>query len=505
MRSLVYVSPAILLTVASFFVLVAGLWIKSHKFLIVSSLAAIVGAGAIYGTMLNKAPQEAFNGFLVHDSFGLFFSLFAIFAVGLAVMLTASSKEIKEDRRSEFYAILLALSTGLIFMGISNHLLMAYIALETVSILSYTLAGFSKEKSASVEAATKYVIYGSLASAIMVYGISLLYGITGELQISGIRAFLMSTSPEQIPGMLWVSVLMIFAGIGYKISAAPMHMWTPDVYEGAPTPVTALLSVAPKAAGFAMLIRLLVTGFTIPLASDAPAQVIALANDASTISFFTVGPFDWPKFLMISSVFTMVMGNLAALGQTSVKRILAYSSIAHAGYMLMGLATQTDEGITAILFYLLVYCTMNLGAFWVTTQVGETFGGDSLKHFRGLAKRQPFHAVMMAIFLFSLVGVPPFAGFLGKFYLFSGVIAREMYGFALIAAINAVISLYYYVKIIKAMFLEEAEVPMPMLNPFNSRVVALLIFLLALPNIALIINWSPVWNIAANSVKLFAR
>lgn len=501
MNSLVLVSPVLAIIAGSLFVVTAGLWIQSHAFLLASSFAALAAAAGGYVWMFGKPAQDAFAGMIVFDKFGLFFSLFAVVVTAMAVVLSSKSSEIKSDRRSEYYAILLALCSGLIFMGISNHLLMIYLALETVSILSYTLAGFHRERSDSVEASLKYVVYGSMASALMIYGMSLLFGVTGQVTLIGLRQFVATTPVDQIPAVLWVGVLLSFAGIGYKISAAPMHMWTPDVYEGAPTPVSAFLSVAPKAAGFALLIRFFVTAFSLPL----DGEVAVAATNASVASFKVVGTFNWPKFLMISSIFTMFMGNLAALGQVSVKRILAYSSIAHAGYMLMGATTQTSSGLAAILFYLLLYCAMNLGAFWIASKVEDSLGGDELRHFRGLGQRQPFYATAMAIFLFSLVGLPPFAGFIGKLYLFSAIIAREMYGFAVLAALNSVISLYYYVKIIRAMFLESPDVALTAndARPFQSKSSMVFIALLMIPNIVLGLYWEPVIKLAKDAIVLF--
>ncbi len=502
MRSLFVALPPLIIAFGSIAVLLTGLWVRSNLLLLSISMASLIGAGATYVTMAGRAGQEAFQGIIVFDAFGLFFSLFAVAVTALSLLVSAGSLEIKKDRRSEFYCIILALCTGLIFMGVANNFLMIYLAVETVSILSYTLAGFNKEKSSSVEASMKYVVYGSMASAIMIYGFSLIFGLTGQVTSIGLRQFISSTPVEQIPLLFWVSVLLVFAGIGYKISAAPMHMWTPDVYEGSPTPVSALLSVAPKAAGMALLLRFFITAFTLPLESGSAA--ISLSDDAARISFHIVGPFDWPRFLMISSIFTMFMGNLAALGQVSVKRILAYSSIAHAGYLLMGATTHTYMGLYAILFYIIVYCLMNLGAFWVTSKVEDSYGGDSLRFFRGLGERQPLYAATMAIFLFSLVGLPPFAGFIGKVYLFSSVIAREMYGYALLAALNSVISLYFYVKIVKAMYLEAPESPAPEgKSPFDCIMTKTFIVLLAIPNIVLCFYWEPVLKLAREAIQFF--
>lgn len=502
MSSLAYVGPTLWLCFGSLFVLTAGLWVSSHGFLLASTFVTLVGAAVGFIRMFGMPAQDAFAGMIVFDSFGLFFSLFAVVATTLGVMVSARSAEIHSDRRPEYYSILLALCTGLIFMGISNHFLMIYLALETVSILSYTLAGFHRERPESVEASMKYVVYGSVASAVMIYGLSLVFGVTGCVTTTALREYMAATPADQVPLTLWVAVLFVFAGIGYKISAAPMHMWTPDVYEGAPTPVSGLLSVAPKAAGFALLTRFFVTAFS------QPTMAGGLAVDAAApekLGFLVSGAFAWPHFLMISSIFTMFMGNLAALGQISVKRILAYSSIAHAGYVLMGLSTQTGAGIAAMVYYILIYCLMNLGAFWVASKVEDAYGGDELRYFRGLGSRQPFYAAMMAIFLFSLVGIPPFAGFIGKLNLFAAVIAREMYGFALLAAVNSVISLYYYIKIIKAMYLEAPanSAENEQTAVFGSWGAKVGLLALAVPNVILGIYWEPLYRFSQQAVSFF--
>jgi NADH-quinone oxidoreductase subunit N len=502
MRSLFFIAPTAFLCLGSIFVLTFGLWISSSSFLVTSSVLTLLGAGGGLLAMIGKPTQDAFGGMVVFDPFGLFFSLFIIFSVLICVVLSSNSLEIKKDRKAEYFSILLALCSGLILMGISNHFLMIYLAIETVSILSYTLAGFNRERGSSVEASLKYVVYGSLASAIMVYGMSMIFGVTGSLELTTLREFVQTTAPEQIPTVLWVAVLFVFAGIGYKISAAPMHMWTPDVYEGAPTPVSALFSVAPKAAGFALLLRFFLTVFSVPL--DPSSSLVSLTSPTE-VSFHVIGPFAWTKFLLISSIFTMFMGNLAALGQVSVKRILAYSSIAHAGYMLMGATTQTSAGIQGIIFYLSVYCLMNMGAFWIASIVNDSLGGDELRHFRGLGYRSPFLGIVMTVFLFSLVGIPPFAGFIGKLYLFSAVIGREMYGYAVVAALNSVISLYYYAKIIRAMYFDAPEISMTtkpsILVP---RIAMIFLGLLALPNIVFGLYWEPLIKMAKAATYFFS-
>ncbi|MEO5666523.1 MAG: NADH-quinone oxidoreductase subunit N [Bdellovibrionota bacterium] len=503
MRSLFGVSPVLVLTFGSLFILVAGLWVRNKAFQFWTSMLSLVVAFGLFLALSHKPAQDLFSGMIVHDPFSVFFGAFAVIATALVFVLSYSSKEIKADRRPEFYSIVLALSTGLCFMASANHFLMIYLAIETVSILSYTLAGFSRENSKSVEASMKYVVYGSMASAIMIFGMSLVFGVTGQYTLTGLREFFATNPSSTAPLLLWVGVLMSFAGLGYKISAAPMHMWTPDVYEGAPTPVSALLSVAPKAAGLALAIRFFVVGF----GRNIEGSTLAIANnfDPTVLGFHVTEAFNWTQLLLISSVFTMFMGNLAAIGQTSVKRILAYSSIAHAGYMLMGLTTQTSAGLAAIMFYVVVYCMMNVGAFWVASKVSDTLGGDDLQHFKGLVQRRPLYAICMSIFLFSLTGLPPFAGFIGKFYLFNAVLGREMYGLALIAGLNSVISLYYYVKIAKAMILEAPQLPFPEgKTPFESRSSQVFIVLLAVPNLVLGLYWEPLMKLVHDMLSVFA-
>ncbi len=502
MKSLLGVSPVIVLTFGSLFVLTAGLWVKNKGFQFWTSLISLLVAFGVFYGLSGFASQDLFSGMLSHDPIASFFAMFSVAVTALIFVFSWSSKEIVADRRSEFFAILLAMTTGLVFMGSANHFLMIYLAVETVSILSYCLAGFHREKGKSVEASLKYVVYGSMASAIMIFGMSLIFGTTGHYSLTGLREFFASTDLSALPTMLWVGVLLTFAGLAYKVSAAPMHMWTPDVYEGAPTPVSAFLSVGPKAAGMALLIRFFVVGFSHSLAGTTVG--IANINNPTAMAFQPLAVFDWPHFLMISSIFTMFLGNLAALGQTSVKRILAYSSIAHAGYMLMGLTAANGAGIAAIMYYVLVYCLMNVGAFWVAAKVNDTLGGDELEHFRGLVQRRPLYAVCMAIFLFSLVGLPPMAGFIGKYYLFQAILGRELYALALIAAVNSVISLFYYMKIAKAMILEEPQLPFPKgITPFESKSSKVFILLLAIPNIVLGLYWEPLMNMVRDMVALF--
>ncbi|MGH7811425.1 MAG: NADH-quinone oxidoreductase subunit N, partial [Candidatus Binatia bacterium] len=302
------------------------------------------------------------------------------------------------------------------------------------------LTGFLPRNRRSSEAALKYLIYGGVASGTMIYGMSWVFGMTGSLDYAAIQASLGETGFNK--AALFIAFIFIMAGFGYKIVFVPFHMWSPDVYQGAPTPFTAFLSVASNAAGMAMMIRFFFPG----VSRMAPGGDWAILSGV-----------EWPQVLLFLSMLTMTVGNLCALNQRNVKRLLAYSGIAHAGYMMMGLAILNNEGLSAVLFYIVVYLIMNLGAFLVVGMVANVTGDEDIDDYRGLAWRGAIvPAVCLAVFLFSLTGLPPFAGFIGKFFLFSAVIKQggAFAVLAVVAALNSVVSLYYYAKIIKIMFLD---------------------------------------------------
>lgn len=392
-----------------------------------------------------------FNGLLSFDPLGQFAKVFILCSVIIAVILSASARELENTPRPEYYAFLLTLALGLMLLSIANHLLMIYLALEISSIVSYVLAGFMTGDRRSGEAGLKYVLYGGVASAVMIFGMSLLYGVTGSLCLPEIREFLVSNPAHKLT--LLASVLMIFVGLGYKVSAAPFHMWAPDVYEGAPMPITAFLSVASKAAGLIVLMRFLVVGF-VPVAegSSAWTRVVDL---------------DWQILVAALSAVTMTVGNLLAIQQTNIKRFLAYSSIAHAGYMLMAVAANSRIGIEAVLFYLVAYFLMNFGAFLVASVVANQFKTEEMSDYKGLVRQSPFGtilALVMTIFLFSLTGIPPFAGFVGKWYVFKAVIDANLIWLAIVGIINSVISLFFYVRLIKHMLVDERTTNLPVAN-----------------------------------------
>jgi NADH-quinone oxidoreductase subunit N len=377
---------------------------------------------------------------VVLDNFSLFFKVFALAATILCVLMSLASNEINQVYQGEYYALLLTSTLGIFFMASSSNLLMAYLSLELVSLASYVLTGFLPHNRRSSEAALKYLIYGGVASGTMIYGMSWIFGMTGSLDYAAIQAALGQAGINT--ATLFIAFVFILAGFGYKIVFVPFHMWSPDVYQGAPTPFTAFLSVASNAAGLAIMIRFFFPG----VSRMVPGGEWSFISGA-----------EWPHVLLVLSMITMTVGNLCALNQRNLKRMLAYSGIAHAGYMLMGLAVLNNEGLAAILFYVVVYLIMNLGAFVVVGMIANITGGEDIEQYRGLAWRgAALPAACLAVFLLSLTGLPPFAGFIGKFFLFAAVLKEggPFVILVLVAVMNSVVSLYYYANIIKIMFLD---------------------------------------------------
>jgi NADH-quinone oxidoreductase subunit N len=372
-------------------------------------------------------------------------------------------------------------------MAGASNLLMMYLAIELSSISSYILTGYTREAPDSSEASLKYVIFGALSSGLMIYGISILYGLTGSLDLYGVNQALVGGGVNRVA--LLISGLLIMAGLGYKISAVPFHFWTPDVYEGAPITITAFLSVASKAGGFAMMIRFFKVTFI-------DTQVVSLPAGA----WVTLQGFEWYQLVAGLSVLTMTVGNLVALWQNNLKRMLAYSSIAHAGYMLMGLVVLNNNGLAAVMIYFVVYLFMNLGAFYVVMLIANKTGTEDVEEYRGLGARAPFMMVALAAFLVSLTGLPPTAGFVGKLYLFAALINDGWIWLALAGALNSVVSLYYYVRVFRNIFLRSAEQEQPPLKfGFSANVIVLL---LLVPTLLLGVYFSPLVNLAQASVKI---
>lgn len=450
-ESLAYITPEIVLVVFAAAVIIFDLFVKDRESDWVAYLS-LIGLGCsliaifITNSLVNTdKPISLFLGMIRLDGFAVFFKVLLLLATAATILFSLRSEELDVRLKGEYYALLLAVTFGMFLMASSTNLLMIFISLETVSLTSYILAGFLTHSPRSSEAAFKYITYGAVASGTMLFGLSLLFGMagTGDItQISSQIASVLASGDVSALGVL-IAITFILAGIGYKIASVPFHMWSPDVYEGAPIPITAFLSVASKAAGFALFLRFFYLGF-------GNAEIMQ--------------SIDLELLLAIVSALTMTIGNLAALPQRNVKRLLAYSSIAHGGYLLMGavLLTNNDpeivnKGISAIVFYLIVYLFMNLGAFYVVVLIANESGSEMIEGYRGLSSRAPLVAGAMAIFLFSLTGIPFLAGFFGKWVLFTAVIEGNLYWLAFVGLLNSVVSLYYYARIVKAMYLEAAE------------------------------------------------
>ncbi|MFQ6607444.1 MAG: NADH-quinone oxidoreductase subunit N [Fidelibacterota bacterium] len=427
-----------------------------------------------------------FLGTIVLDPFARMFKFLFLLATVVVILMSLKTDELKVVRTGEYYLLIAALTLGMFLMASSVDLIMIYLSIEVVSIVSFILAGYLKTRVRSTEASLKYVIYGAFSSGIMLYGFSLLFGLTGTTKLFEIREG-MATLQGGGTLTLTVATIMIMAGFGYKISVVPFHFWTPDVYEGAPTPITAYLSVGPKAAGFALLIRVF--------------NIVFSGTDALLASFWQVlEGLPWQEVMAILAAITMTLGNVIAIQQSNVKRLLAYSSIAHAGYILMGIPVLSLGGIYASMFYVVVYLFMQLGAFFVVITIQNKYNTEEIDEYGGLGFKAPYLGVTMAIFLFSLTGLPPTAGFIGKFYLFSAVIEARMYWLAIVAALNSVISLYYYMRIVKMMYLQgerEAELYLP------PRFQTTLLAILAVPTVVFGIYWAPIADWIRNSLVFF--
>ena len=435
--------------------------------------------------------QSVFSGMIVVDPFAVFFKVLIGATAIIIFLFSIYSSEVQSTikRLVEYSALLVAMTLGMFLMSGAANLLMMVLSIELTSLSSYILAGYTKEAPDSSEASLKYIIYGALSTGLMLYGISIIYGLTGgATDFYGINKTLSAGSVS--PLALLVASLLIIAGLGYKISAVPFHFWTPDVYEGAPITITAFLSVASKAAGFAMLIRFFKVSFI-------DSSVIGLP----TGFWASLQEFEWNKIVAILSVLTMTLGNLVAVWQNNLKRLLAYSSIAHAGYMLMGVVVLSDKGLAAVLIYFVVYLFMNLGAFYVVMLIESKIGSEDIDSYRGFGYRSPLVSIAMAIFLISLAGIPPTAGFIGKLFLFAALLDAKWIWLAVIGALNTVISLYYYVRVIRNMFLrdpEDSTTPIVFSNPQLTILVILLI-----PTLVFGLYYSPIVEFANASVAMF--
>ncbi|MFQ5848672.1 MAG: NADH-quinone oxidoreductase subunit N [Candidatus Methylomirabilales bacterium] len=429
--------PEVFLAVAAIAVLILAFVTPGRRgWMETVSVVGVVGAAIL---LLRDAaplfqpggsPLSVFSGMYLVDKFAIFFKVVFLLGTLLVILMSVDYLPLLGVPIGEFYAILLFSTVGMMFLASGGNLLSLYIGLETMSISIYILCGFLKRDQRSNEAALKYLLMGAFSSGVILYGIALLYGLTGVLGLKEISATL-ATRDLANPALL-LAMVMLTAGFGFKIAAVPFHMYVPDVYEGAPTAVTAFLAVASEAAGVAALLRVF-------LGAMPDIQV------------------NWTVLFWILSVLTMTIGNVVALSQANIKRMLAYSGIAHIGYLLIGFVAGTEMGISAILLYVLIYAFMTAGAFAMVILLRtETVKGDLIEDFAGLSRVNPMAAAAMLVFLLSLTGIPPTAGFVGKFYLFGAAIKAKYYWLALIAVINTAVSLFYYMRVVMVMYMQEA-------------------------------------------------
>jgi len=426
--------PELLLTGGALLVLVADLiWPRRARMALGLTLATLAVTG---GALLSFAGVDttASRGLLAIDAFALFFKGVFVLAAAVTVLMSPRFLAVEGIRVGEYYFLILCATLGMMFMASGVELITLFIGLETMAVSFYVLSGIIKPSRRSNEAAIKYFLLGTFSLGILLYGMSLLYGHTGSTNLREIGAAL--TADDRSP-LLLLAVVLVGAGMGFKIAAVPFHMWAPDVYEGAPTPVTGFLSVGSKAASFAMLLRILMEG----LPSLRP---------------------DWQLLLWVLAAVTMTVGNIAAITQSNLKRMLAYSSIAHAGYILIGVVAGTERGVAATLVYVGVYLFMQLGAFAVLAMLRRRdVVGDELKDISGLYFRNPAAAVAMLFFMLSLGGIPPTAGFMGKVWLFSAAIEAGYVWLAVIGVVNSAISLYYYIRVVVFMWIKEEVLGSP--------------------------------------------
>ncbi|MDZ7717643.1 MAG: NADH-quinone oxidoreductase subunit N [Balneolaceae bacterium] len=481
--------PEIIIILTLCVIIIADLIIKNNK----NTTGWILLGGFVLSgiAILLQTGQNGsmFYDMVVVDPFSVFFKLLLILAGIFIVLFSLKNRELDEysSRKGEYYMLLSGMMLGMFMMVSSTNLLMIYIAFEITSISSYVLVGFTKKATSSAEASTKYIIYGAVSSGVMLYGISVLIGFTGAADLVAINEALLSRT--DVPFIVNISILMILVGMGFKIAVVPFHFWAPDVYEGAPITIAAILAVASKTAAFGLLIRFFSVSF------------IDSEGVLETGIWQTIEGVQWTTLLGGMAALAMIVGNLTALRQDNIKRMLAYSSIAHAGYLLMGVVILAQEGLTSIMFYLVIYLFMNLGAFYVAMLFSNSIQTESIEKYKGLGFRAPLESIALTIFLISLTGLPPTGGFVAKLFIFSAAISGGWIWLVTIAGITTVISLFYYIRVVRNMFFYKPESDAGIINFDLSSKTILLILLI--PVLVFGVYFSPILEFAKNSVQIF--
>ena len=490
LNSLVFFWPELLLSVTILTAILADLFYsKKDSFKVVYWSLGGMFLTYVAIRLQDIEPTSLFMGTVAHDPFSQFFKILILISTAIVMLMSLVSGELKKYRMGEYFSIMTIMTFGLFLMTSSIDILMVYLAIEIVSIMSFFLAGYLKRNSLSNEASLKYVIYGAFSSGIMLYGLSILFGLTGSTNFFEMQKAISLLGTDSNPALV-LSTVFILVGFGYKISAVPFHFWTPDVYEGSPSTITAYLSIAPKAAGFALMLR-----FFNQVFGD-------MSIDIST-SWSAINNVPWPELIAVLSAATMTVGNLVAIQQNNVKRMLAYSSIAHAGYMMMAIPMMSNSSIEGVMMYLIMYLFMNLGAFFVVIYVKDQIGGEDYNSFDGLGWKMPYVAIPMTLFMVALTGLPPTAGFVGKFYIFAAVIesGSRFYWLAFVGVINSVISLYYYIRVVRHMYLL-GERNDEFINPSSKLVLSLLV-VLAIPSFVFGWYFSPIAEWISGSTTMF--
>lgn len=423
------ITPELIMTGIALFILMADLFIKKKEAL---AFLGIIGTVIVVYYTLVTTAGTTFGGMFVSDGYSTFFKLLFLINLILTILISVKYITVEKMNLGEYYAFILFSTLGMMIMASARDLILIYLGLELMAMSTYILAAFIRNDIKSTEAAMKYFMLGAFSSAFLLYGIAMIYGTTGTTELKSIATYI---SKNGLIGnkTLILSIIFFVVSFGFKIAAVPFHMWAPDVYEGAPTSITAFMSVGPKAAGFSVIGRVFYEAFG---------------------SFHV----EWSNILLPLSILTMVIGNVIAISQTNIKRMLAYSSIAHAGYALLGVITGTPEGIASTMNYLMIYAFMNIGAFSIVIMLRkEGFSGVNIEDYKGLAKNHPLTSAMMLIFMFSLTGIPPTAGFIGKFYVFMEAINAGYIIPVIIAVIMSVISAYFYLRIVMYMYMQDPE------------------------------------------------
>ena len=442
--------PELIITLTLLIVLVFDLFDSISKAIL--GWMTIVGAGIALWVSIQMHQAGTvgtqFNDMFKVDNFSLFFNIIFLVSTILVTLISMSYLDRDDRKQGPYYLLILLATLGMMLMAAGNELIIVFLGLELMSLSLYVLAGYFRDNPASSEAGMKYLLLGAFASAFFLYGIALIYGGAGTTNVPAIAEAI--AAPNKSP-LLLAGMFLLIVGFGFKVAIVPFHQWAPDVYEGAPTTIAAFISAGPKAAGFAAFLRIFMEAL--------PSLQV-----------------EWSGVVIVLAMLTMTVGNVIAIAQTSIKRMLAYSSIAHAGYVLIGLAAANNDGISSAMLYLLVYCVMNIGAFGAVI-LAKTEDGESLmiSDYAGLGLRKPLLAMFMTIMLLSLAGFPPTAGFVGKFYIFKSAVQAGHIWLVIVGAINTAISAFYYLRVVVTMYMREPEEELPFASYPGTLVVGLVL------------------------------